>query len=133
MNDIVLYLSGSALRGSIESIGAQFHAFPAGADFDLRDFGSVAPELKRIPPGPDWLRVAMERVFVDAIPAQHRGLQQVLRGFPADVIIDLDFTTTEEAQRFLAFLKKNVWSSTDTAPALAGTPQTKLLQQAGAR
>jgi hypothetical protein len=26
-------------------------------------------------------------VFVDTIPAQHKGLQQVLRGFPADVII----------------------------------------------
>jgi hypothetical protein len=48
------------------------------------------------------------------------------------IIIDLDFTTTEEAERFLAFLKTNVWSSTDNAPALAGTPQTKLLQPATA-
>ena len=47
---------------------------------------------------------------------------------PNYIIIDLDFTTTEKAQRFLAFLKKNVWSSADNAPALAGTPQTKLLQ-----
>jgi hypothetical protein len=49
------------------------------------------------------------------------------------VVIDLDFATTEEAQRFLAFLERNVWSSSDNAPALAGTPQTKLLQQAAAR
>jgi MGT family glycosyltransferase len=86
----VAFLSGSALRSHIEGIGAQFHAFPAGADFDLRDFGSVAPELKRMPPGPDWLRVAIERVFVDSIPAQHNGLQQVLRDFPADVVIGDD-------------------------------------------
>jgi hypothetical protein len=52
---------------------------------------------------------------------------------PNYIIIDLDFTTTEEAQRFLAFLNTKIWSSTDNAPALAGTPQTKLLQQAGAR
>jgi hypothetical protein len=52
---------------------------------------------------------------------------------PNYIIIDLDFTTTEEARRFLAFLKKQVWSSSDNAPALAGTPQTKLLQQAAAR
>jgi MGT family glycosyltransferase len=83
----VAFLSGSVLRGRIEAIGAKFHALPKGADFDLRDFDSVAPELKSIAPGLDWLRVALERVFVDPIPAQHEGLLQVLRGFPADIII----------------------------------------------
>jgi MGT family glycosyltransferase len=86
----IAFLSGSVLRDRIEAAGAGFHAFPAGADFDLRDFDSVAPELKSIPPGPEWLRVAMERVFVDAVPAQHKGLQQVLQSFPADVIIGDD-------------------------------------------
>jgi hypothetical protein len=52
---------------------------------------------------------------------------------PNYIVIDLDFTTTEEATRFLAFLQNSVWSSTDSAPALAGTPQTKLLQAAAAR
>jgi hypothetical protein len=47
----VAFLAGSALRSCIETIGAIFHAFPAGADFDLRDFASVAPELKVIAPG----------------------------------------------------------------------------------
>ena len=69
----VVGLSGSALRERIEGIGAEFRPLPAGADFDLRDFDTVAPELKNIPPGPEWLRVAMERVFVDAIPAQPQG------------------------------------------------------------
>jgi UDP:flavonoid glycosyltransferase YjiC (YdhE family) len=86
----VVGLSGSALRESIEGIGAEFRPLPAGADFDLRDLLSVVPELKNIPPGPEWLRVAIERVFVDTIPAQHKGLQQVLRDFPADVIIGDD-------------------------------------------
>jgi len=45
-----------------------------GADFDLRDFEAVATELKSISPGPDWLRVATERAFVDT--AQHKGLQR---------------------------------------------------------
>jgi hypothetical protein len=52
---------------------------------------------------------------------------------PNYIVIDLDFATTAEAQQFLAFLNKKVWSSTENAPALAGTPQTKLLQHAGAR
>ena len=84
------FLSGSVLRDRIEAIGATFHALPAGADFDLRNFDGVVPELKTMAPGPDWMRTAMERVFVDAVPAQHQGLQQVLQNFPADVIIGDD-------------------------------------------
>jgi UDP:flavonoid glycosyltransferase YjiC (YdhE family) len=86
----VVGLSGSALRGRIEAIGAEFRPLPAGADFDLGDIVSVVPELKNMPPGLEWLRVAMERLFVDTIPAQHKGLRQVLRDFPADVIIGDD-------------------------------------------
>jgi hypothetical protein len=86
----VAFLSGRALHNRIEGIGTKFHVFPGGADFNLRDFESVAPELKSIPPGPDWLRVATERVFVDPVPAQHKGLQQVLGNFAADVIIGDD-------------------------------------------
>src|SRR5258706_4662478 len=86
----VVGLSGTALRDRIEGIGAEFRPLPAGADFDLGDIISVVPELKNIAPGPDWLRVGTERLFVDTIPAQHRGLQQVLRDFPADVIIGDD-------------------------------------------
>jgi MGT family glycosyltransferase len=86
----IAFLSGSALRSPVERIGATFYAFPAGADFDLRDFATVAPELKSIPPGLEWFRVAMERVFVDAVPAQHEGMQQVLQDFAADIIIGDD-------------------------------------------
>jgi hypothetical protein len=86
----IVGLSGSALRERIEGIGAEFRSLPAGADFDLGDIASVVPELKHITPGPEWLRVAIERLFVDTIPAQHKGLQQVLRDFPADVIIGDD-------------------------------------------
>jgi hypothetical protein len=52
---------------------------------------------------------------------------------PNYIIIDLDFTTTDQAQQFLAFLNTNVWSSTGNAPALAGTPQTKLLTDVAIR
>ncbi|MBV8524505.1 MAG: hypothetical protein JOY71_20670 [Acetobacteraceae bacterium] len=86
----VVGLSASSLRDRIEEIGAKFRRLPVGADFDLREVKSVVPELKEIPPGLRWLRVAIERVFVGTIPAQHRGLQEVLRDFPADVIIGDD-------------------------------------------
>ena len=86
----VVGLSGSAFRERIRTIGAEFCAFPTGADINLNDILSVAPELKDKPPGTEWIRVAIERFFVDPILAQHKGLQQVLRDFPADVIIGDD-------------------------------------------
>jgi hypothetical protein len=46
------------------------------------------------------------------------------------VVIDLDFQTAGEAERFLDFLRTRVWSSSDDAPALAGAPQTRILEPA---
>jgi hypothetical protein len=51
---------------------------------------------------------------------------------PRYVLIDLDFGTPEEAQRFLRFLQDKVWASRENSPALAGEPQTRLLDLAEA-
>jgi MGT family glycosyltransferase len=83
----VLGLSANILRDRIQGIGAAFRAFPAAADLDLSNRDTLFPEWKKIPPGPERLRFAFERVYVDAIPAQDEGLKQVLQAFPADVII----------------------------------------------
>ena len=80
-------LSGSWLQDRIERAGAQFRALPGRADVDFRNIATFAPELTEIPPGYEWLRVAMERFFIDMLPAQHMGLQQALQEFPADVIL----------------------------------------------
>jgi hypothetical protein len=45
------------------------------------------------------------------------------------VVIDLDFATTTEAEKFLRFLRERVWSSGENAPALAGAPQARILVQ----
>jgi hypothetical protein len=47
----------------------------------------------------------------------------------AYVLVDLDFTHEEQADRFLVFLQANVWSSRETSPALAGEPRTRILTQ----
>jgi hypothetical protein len=51
-------------------------------------------------------------------------------GEPNYVVIDLDFGSTEEAERFLNFLRTKVWPSPENAPALAGTPETRILEPA---
>lgn len=80
-------LSGSWLQDRIEHAGAQFRALPGRADVDLRNLATFAPELAKLPPGHEWLRVAIERVFIDPLLAQHMGLQQALQDFRADVIL----------------------------------------------
>jgi MGT family glycosyltransferase len=87
----VLGLCANIMRDRIERVGAAFRAFPAGGDLDLSDRDALFPEWKKIPPGPERLRFALEHVYVDAMQPQHEGLQQVLRDFPADVIIGDNF------------------------------------------
>jgi hypothetical protein len=47
---------------------------------------------------------------------------------PRYVVIDLDFATTGEAKRFLAFLREQVWASRDSSPALVGEPRATILE-----
>ncbi len=46
------------------------------------------------------------------------------------VVVDLDFRSAQAAREFLAFLQANVWGSAARAPALAGSPQTRILETA---
>jgi MGT family glycosyltransferase len=87
----VVAFTGSAFQDRIKGIGAAFRPIPASADQDVVDPFSKYPELKTLPPGLELLRVTIERLFVDNIPAQHEGLQQVLREIPADIVIGDDF------------------------------------------
>src|SRR5258707_8369714 len=128
----VVGLTGTALRDRIKGIGAEFRPFPAGADIDLRDSKSAVPEPKNLPPGPERLRIAVERAFVDTIPAQHKGLQQVLRDFPADVIIGDDMIfgvlpmllgpRSKRPPIVLCGTSFLHWRRQDGAPLFAGLP-----------
>jgi hypothetical protein len=47
------------------------------------------------------------------------------------VVIDLDFPTADQAEKFLGFLQATVWASAENAPALAGPPQARILEPVG--
>ncbi|NNN28986.1 hypothetical protein HLK59_01175 [Streptomyces sp. S3(2020)] len=49
---------------------------------------------------------------------------------PAYVVVDLDFDDVAAAEGFLGFLRSTVWASPGNAPALAGTPRTRILETA---
>jgi MGT family glycosyltransferase len=88
-HEVAIY-TGSAFRARVEAAGAEFFSLPPDADLDLADPFARFPELKVLPPGLEWLRVGMERIFVDNIAGQHEGLQWLLHSFGPDVIVGDD-------------------------------------------
>jgi MGT family glycosyltransferase len=128
----LVVLSGSWLQDRIEHVGAQFRALPGRADADFRNIATFAPELAELPPGYEWLRVAMERFFIDLLPAQHMGLQQVLQDFSADVILGDDMffgvlpmllgPRTERPAIALCGTSFLHWCREDGAPHFLGLP-----------
>jgi hypothetical protein len=82
---VITFLTGSVFRDRIENGGAKFASLQGAADVDGRNLLSVAPELKDIPPGLQWFQVAIERFFLDRLPAQHENLLQAVQESQADV------------------------------------------------
>jgi hypothetical protein len=52
---------------------------------------------------------------------------------PGYIVVDLEFGSVDDAGAFLRFLKDQVWAIPENAPALAGTPQTMILENVGRR
>lgn len=77
---------------------------------------------------PTW-KAAFDRFAAAREQSGVRGhrIQQPIDD-PHQVVIDLDFDTTDQAQRFLHFLQTTVWASPQNAPALVGAPHTTILQ-----
>jgi UDP:flavonoid glycosyltransferase YjiC (YdhE family) len=86
----VVAFTGRSFKDRIEGIGAEFHPIAASADQDLVAPFSEYPDLKAMPPGLELMRVVIERLFIDTIPVQHEGLQQVLWQVQPDVVIGDD-------------------------------------------
>jgi hypothetical protein len=80
---------------------------------------------------PTW-QAAFDRF---AEPRRAAGVTAARIQQPVDddryVVVDLDFPTQAQAERFRTFLETQVWTSREASPALAGRPQTRLLQTVG--
>ena len=46
---------------------------------------------------------------------------------PRHIVLQLDFSTVEQARGFLTFLEQRVWSTPANSPALAGSPVARIL------
>jgi UDP:flavonoid glycosyltransferase YjiC (YdhE family) len=81
------FYTSALFRDKIEAAGSRFFPLPHEADQDWQD--KVASFLKRFIYAPDLGEMAeiSKTAFVEPMPAQFRGLQEVLREFPADLIV----------------------------------------------
>jgi hypothetical protein len=52
-------------------------------------------------------------------------------GDPNYVVLDLEFENEGEAEPFLGWLRREVWSTREASPALAGGPQTRIAKVMG--
>jgi MGT family glycosyltransferase len=83
----VMGLSSGYLRDRVEGIDAKFRSFVPQADIDTRNAAELFPELMATPPGPQLLRLILERAFADFMLPQYESIKRVLAEFPADIII----------------------------------------------
>jgi hypothetical protein len=44
------------------------------------------------------------------------------------IVVELDFERRDQAEAFLTTLREKVWNSPDVAPALSGSPQTRIIE-----
>ncbi|MFL5253448.1 MAG: nucleotide disphospho-sugar-binding domain-containing protein [Rhodopila sp.] len=78
----------SVFRSNVEANGMAFHALPPDADVDTRDLGKFMSFPLEEPPGDfTLLRIYWERLFVGHMREEYLGLRDLLRQFPADIIL----------------------------------------------
>jgi hypothetical protein len=81
----------------------------------IRDFDTWKAAFDRDPIGREQSGVRAHRIF--------RPVDD-----PRYVILDLDFDSISEAEACLTALHRDVWRSAEAAPALVGTPQTRIIE-----
>jgi MGT family glycosyltransferase len=127
----VVVQTASAVRNRVEGIGATFRAFPAEFDFDMRNLDAQFPQRKTLPP-PERVAFDIKHVFTDPIPAVHKGVQQALHEFAADVVlVDTSFfgiypmllgPRSERPAVVTCGITILPWHRDDGAPAMVGLP-----------
>ncbi len=128
----VAFYTGAAFRARIVEAGARFFSLPPDADLDPKDPFARAPELKLLPPGYDWLRTALERLFIDNIAPQYEGVQRLQRSFNPEIIIGDDMffgllpmllgAQTTRPPVIMCGTSFLHWTRDDGAPSFLGLP-----------
>jgi MGT family glycosyltransferase len=82
----VVVNTGERFRRQAEATGARFVPLKGGAAIDYQEL-AAAPRRMKLQQGPEMLRFGIEHLFAKPIPDQVRGIDAILREFPADAIL----------------------------------------------
>lgn len=82
----VHWYTGRSFREKIEATGARYTPMQAATDFDDDTLDATFPQRKTLR-GVAQFKWSIKHIFMDAAPGQLRDLQQILREFPADVVL----------------------------------------------
>lgn len=74
-------------RDKIEKAGVRFFALPEDADQGVRDLIASHLEKHKVTPSPEEILKVITSVLVNPMISQYRGLQAILKEFPAEVVI----------------------------------------------
>jgi UDP:flavonoid glycosyltransferase YjiC (YdhE family) len=85
-HEVVIH-TGSLFRAAVQRAGARFVPLASEIDIDYRDIDARFPERAALPPGPAQMLWGIQHLFADSLKAQHQGLCDIMRGFPADAIL----------------------------------------------
>jgi hypothetical protein len=77
--------------------------------------------------------ISLHNAIIPGLPWAAAFGHRIFR--PADdenyVVLDLEFESEGEAEAYLEWLRREVWSSREASPALAGGPQTRIAKVMG--
>jgi UDP:flavonoid glycosyltransferase YjiC (YdhE family) len=85
-HDPAIYTS-VVFRDNIERAGIRFIPLPQEADHGVRDFIASFLEKHKVTPGPEEMLKGFTGAFLNPMISQFRGLQAILKEFPAEVVI----------------------------------------------
>jgi MGT family glycosyltransferase len=83
----IIFYTAEVFRSKVEASGFEFFSLPGKANYNYLRQDEHFPERNSVPPGPEWLNLAVRAMFSEPLVDQHRGLEEILRIRSIDLIV----------------------------------------------
>jgi len=83
----ILFYTAETFQSKVEASGFKFVSLTGKANYDYRRQEDYFPDRNSVPPGPEWLNLAVRALFSEPLVDQYRGLEQILRMRSIDLIL----------------------------------------------
>lgn len=83
----VTVYTADTFRAKVEASGLEFFSLSGKANYDYRDPDQFIPNINSLPPGQQRMDLSNRGIFINTMVDQHRGLDEILRTRPIDLIL----------------------------------------------